>query len=155
MGFAMRMKFADIIKPDGFRPIYINGKKQGFSFDMQLAYYRGHYLSDIDCFEVLVDGEKMAQEGVTLELNGKEFTTYQFAHAETEFWSQVATATVNVLKPGGLAVATATVNVLKPGGLAAGEHELTLNLMLRIPYMAIGPQMYMPLDSGDTVKFTL
>ena len=140
MGFAMRMKFADIIKPDGFRPIYINGKKQGFSFDMQLAYYRGHYLSDIDCFEVLVDGEKMAQEGVTLELNGKEFTTYQFAHAETEFWSQVATA---------------TVNVLKPGGLAAGEHELTLNLMLRIPYMAIGPQMYMPLDSGDTVKFTL
>ena len=140
MGFAMRMKFADIIKPGSIRPIWINGQKQGFSFDVQLGYYRGHYLSDIDCFEVLVDGEKMAQEGVTLELNGKEFTTYQFAHAETEFWSQVAIA---------------TVNVLKPGGLAAGEHELTLNLMLRVPYMAIGPQTYMPLDSGDTVKFEL
>ena len=140
MGFAMRMKFADIIKPNSFKPIYINGQKQGFSFDIQLGYYRGHYLSDIDCFEVLVDGEKMAQEGITLELDGKEFTTYQFAHAETEFWSQVAIA---------------RVNVLKKGGLLAGEHELTLNLMLRIPYMAIGPQMYMPLDSGDTVTFTL
>ena len=140
MAFAMRMKFADIIKPGSIKPIYINGQKQGFSFNVQLAYYRGHYLSDIDCFEVLVDGEKMAQEAVTLELNGKEFTTYQFAHAETEFWSQVAIA---------------TVNVLKPGGLASGEHELTLNLMLRVPYMAIGPQMYMPLDSGDTVKFEL
>lgn len=140
MGFAMRMKFADIIKPDSVKHIYINGQKQGFSFDIQLGYYRGHYLSDIDCFEVLVDGEKMAQEGITLELNGKEFTTYQFAHAETEFWSQVAIA---------------RVNVLKKGGLPAGEHELTLNLMLRIPYMAIGPQMYMPLDSGDTVKFVL
>lgn len=140
MAFAMRMKITDIIKPGSFKPIYINGKKHGFSFDMQLAYYRGHYLSDIDCFEVLVDGEKMAQEGVTLELNGKEFTTYQFAHAETEYWSQVATA---------------TVNVLKHGGIPAGEHELTLNLMLRVPYMAIGPGVYMPLDSGDTVKFEL
>lgn len=140
MGFAMRMKLTDIIKPGTFKPIYINGKQQGFSFDMQLAYYRGHYLSDIDCMEVLVDGEKMPQEGVTLELNGKEFTTYQFAHAETEFWSQAAIA---------------RMNVLKRGGLSAGEHTLTLNLMLRVPYMAIGPRMYMPLDCGDTVNFTM
>lgn len=140
MGFAMRMKLTDIIKPGTCKPIYINGKQQGFSFDMQLAYYRGHYLSDIDCMEVLVDGEKMPQEGVTLELNGKEFTTYQFAHAETEFWSQAAIA---------------RVNVLKRGGLSAGEHTLTLNLMLRVPYMAIGPRMYMPLDCGDTVNFTM
>ena len=134
------MKITDIIKPGTFKPIYINGEQNGFSFDMQLAYYRGHYLSDIDCMEVLVDGEKMPQEGVTLELNGKEFTTYQFAHAETEFWSQVANA---------------RVNVLKRGGISAGEHELKLNLMLRVPYMAMGPGKYMPLDCGDTVNFTM
>lgn len=140
MGFAMRMKVTDIVKPGSFKPIYINGQKHGFSFDVQLAYYRGHYLSAIDCFEVWVDGTGMPQEGITLELNGKEFTTYQFAHAETEFWSQTAVA---------------RVNVLKPGGLPAGEHTLTLKLMLRVPYMAIGPGMYMPLDSGDTVTFAL
>lgn len=140
MGFAMRMKITDIIKPGSVKPIYINGEQNGFSFGVQLAYYRGHYLSDIDCLEVSVDGEKMPQEGVTLELNGKEFTTYQFAHAETEFWSQVASA---------------KVNVLKRGGLAAGEHELKLDLMLRVPYMAMGPGKYMPLDCGDTVRFTM
>lgn len=140
MGFAMRMKTTDIIKPGSFQPIYINGTQQGFSFGVQLAYYRGHYLSDIDRMEVSVDGETMPQEGVTLELNGKEFTTYQFPHAETEYWSQVAAA---------------RVNVLKQGGIPAGTHELTLELMLRVPYMAIGPQMYMPLDCGDTVTFEL
>lgn len=140
MGFAMRMKITDIIKPGSCKPIYINGTKQGFSFELQLAYYRGHYLSDIDCFEVLVDGEAMPREAVTLELNGKEFTSFQFAHAETEFWSQTARA---------------EVHVLKPGGIPAGEHELTLKLMLRVPYMAMGPGMYMPLDCGDTVTVTL
>lgn len=140
MGFAMRMKITDIIKPGSVKPIYINGEQNGFSFGVQLAYYRGHYLSDIDCLEVSVDGEKMPQEGVTLELNGKEFTTYQFAHAETEFWSQVADA---------------RINVLKRGGLAAGEHELKLDLMLRVPYMAMGPGRYMPLDCGDTVRLTM
>lgn len=140
MGFAMRMKVTDIIKPESCKPIYINGGKHGFFFDLQLAYYRGHYLSDIDCFEVYLDGRKMPQEGVTLELNGKEFTTWQFAHAETEFWSQHALA---------------RVNVLSTEDIPAGEHELTLKLMLRVPYMAIGPGQYMPLDCGDTVRVTL
>lgn len=140
MGFAMRMKTGDIIKPGSFRSIYVGGKKGGFSFDVQLAYYRGHYLSDVDCLEVCVDGQKMPQEAVTLELNGKEFTTYQFAHAETEFWSQTAAA---------------RVNVIRPGGLPAGAHELRLTLMLRVPYMAMGPRAYMPLDCGDTVTMPL
>ncbi len=140
MGFAMRMKTSDIIKPESLHSTFVNGQKSGFCFDVQLAYYRGHYLSDIDCMEVLVDGEKIPQHAVTLELNGKEFTTYQFAHAETEFWSQAAVA---------------RVNVVKADGLSAGEHELTLTLMLRVPYMAMGPRAYMPLDCGDTVTMTL
>ena len=75
MGFAMRMKLNDeIIKKDSFKSMYINGKKNGFQFDVQLSYYRGHYLSDIDLLEVYIDGEKMPQEAVTFELNGKEYS---------------------------------------------------------------------------------
>lgn len=140
MGFAMRMKTCDIIKPGSFKSIYVNGRRNGFSFDVQLAYYRGHYLSDIDCMEVYVDGTRMPQEAVTLELGGKEFTTWQFAHAETEFWSQTATA---------------RVQVILAGGLEDGAHELGLKLMLRVPYMAMGPRAYMPLDCGDTVSMRL
>lgn len=142
MGFAMRMQInEEIIKKKSFRNLYINGAKNGFEFDVQLAYYRGHYLSDIDLLEVYVDGEKMPAEAVTFELNGKEMPVYKLSWAVTEFWSQVAPA---------------KLRVIKKGGLLPGEHELELKLMLRVPYMQIGPgHDFMPLDSGDKVTVTV
>lgn len=141
MGFAMRMKLNEqIVKKDSFQNLYINGAKNGFSFDVQLAYYRGHYLSDIDSLEVWLDGEQMPQEAVTFELNGKEMPIYKLKYAVTEFWSQVVPA---------------TIRVIKKGGVAAGEHELDFRLMLRVPYMQIGPgHDFMPLDSGEKVTVT-
>ena len=138
MAFAMRMQLnPEIIKKNTFKNMYINGKKNGFEFDVQLAYYRGHYLSDIDLLEVYLDGEKMPQEAVTFELNGKEMPVYKLRYAVTEFWSQVAPA---------------KIRVIKKGGVQPGEHELELKLMLRVPYMQIGPDHnFMPLDSGDKV----
>ena len=129
MGFAMRMKLNDqIIKKESFKNLYINGAPNGFSFDVQLAYYRGHYLSDIDLLEVYLDGEKMPQEAVTFELNGKEMPVYKLKYAVTEFWSQVVPA---------------TIRVIRKGGVPAGEHELELKLMLRqdvsIPMWATMP----------------
>lgn len=142
MGFAMRMQLnEEIIKKASFQDMYINGQKNGFEFDVQLAYYRGHYLSDIDLLEVYVDGEKMPQEAVTFELNGKEMPVYKLTYAVTEFWSQVQPA---------------KIRVIKKGGLTAGEHEIELKLMLRVPYMQIGPDhSFMPLDSGDKITVTV
>ena len=138
MAFAMRMKLnSEIIKKNSFKNLYINGRKNGFEFDVQLAYYRGHYLSDIDLLEVYLDGEKMPQEAVTFEIKGKELPVYKLTHAVTEFWSQVDPA---------------KIRVIKKGGVEAGEHEVELKLMLRVPYMQIGPDHnFMPLDSGDHV----
>ena len=138
MAFAMRMKLnSEIIKKNSFKNLYINGRKNGFEFDVQLAYYRGHYLSDIDLLEVYLDGEKMPQEAVTFEIKGKELPVYKLTHAVTEFWSQVEPA---------------KIRVIKKGGVEAGEHEVELKLMLRGPYMQIGPDHnFMPLDSGDHV----
>ncbi len=140
MGFSMRMTFADVIKKASFKDLLINGQKNGFEFDVQLGYYRGHYLSDIDKLEVSIDGNIVPQEAVSFRINGKELPIYQVKEAYTEFWQQVTPATISVLLPGGLTV---------------GEHTLKFDLILRIPYMAIGPNhMYMPLDSGDEVKIT-
>lgn len=138
MAFAMRMKLnPEIIKKDSFKNLYINGDKNGFEFNVQLAYYRGHYLSDIDLLEVYLDGEKMPQEAVTFEINGKELPVYKLTYAVTEFWSQVEQA---------------KIRVIKKGGVEKGEHELELKLMLRVPYMQIGPDHnFMPLDSGEKV----
>lgn len=138
MAFAMRMKLnPEIIKKDSFKNLYINGDKNGFEFNVQLAYYRGHYLSDIDLLEVYLDGEKMPQETVTFEINGKELPVYKLTYAVTEFWSQVEQA---------------KIRVIKKGGVEKGEHELELKLMMRVPYMQIGPDHnFMPLDSGEKV----
>ena len=138
MGFAMRMKLADeIIRTESFRNLYINGKKNGFEFEVQLAYYRGHYLSDIDEIAVSLDGKLFPDEAVSFELNGKEMPLYKIKWAVTEFWSQTEYA---------------KIRVLTEGGVSNGQHELSLTLMLRVPYMKIGAgHSYMPLDSGDTV----
>lgn len=139
MAFAMRMQFnSEIIKKKSFRNFYINGSKNGFEFDVQLAYYRGHYLSTIDLLEVYLDGEKMPDEAVTFEVNGKEMPVYKLKYAVTEFWSQVVPA---------------KIRVIRKGGVENGTHKLELKLMLRIPYMQIGPgHDFMPLDSGETVE---
>ena len=110
MAFAMRMNLnGQIIKKDSFRHMYINGKKNGFSFDVQLAYYRGHYLSDIETLEVWMDGKQCPEEAVTFELNGKEMPVYKVKMAVTEFWSQVEPA---------------SIRVILPGGVSTGEHDL-------------------------------
>ncbi len=137
MGFAMRQDFnyGEFVKRGSFRHEYINGKKNGFSFQAILGYYRGHYLSDIDLLEVWLDGSKLPDEAVSFELNGKELPVWKLKYAVTEFWSQVTPA---------------TIHAILPGGVSAGEHELELKLMLRVPYMQIGPEHnFMPLDSGE------
>ena len=138
MSFAMRQNFnGEYVKRGSFQHEYINGKKNGFSFQAILGYYRGHYLSDIDDLEVYLDGERMPDEAVTFELNGKEMPVYKLKYAVTEFWSQVVPA---------------IIHVIKAGGVSSGEHELDFRLMLRVPYMQIGPgHTFMPLDSGEKI----
>ncbi|MFV0556949.1 MAG: DUF6379 domain-containing protein [Lactovum sp.] len=142
MGFAMRMQLAEeIIKKNSVQEMYINGKNRGLEFDLQLAYYRGHYLSDIDLFEVYLDGEKVSQEAVTFEFNQKEIPVYKLKYAITEFWNQ------NQL---------AKIRVILKDGIAKGQHELKLNLMLRVPYMQMGEgHQFMPLDSGEIISIDI
>lgn len=142
MGFAMRMPLnGEIIKRDSVKSMFINGKNNGISFDVQLAYYRGHYLSDIEQLELWIDGQQIANEAITFELNGKEMPVYKLSWAVTEFWSQVVPA---------------TIRAIIPGGLDKGEHTIELKLMLRVPYMNIGPgHTYMPLDAGDKIQISV
>ncbi len=136
MGFAMRVNFVDVICDDSLKNELVSGKKCGYSFDVRLSYYRGHFLSDIDVLEITVDGEKVDESDISFCLNGKEFYVSQLKEAYTEFWS--------LLEP-------AKIKVMKKGGLANGEHHIKLNLMMRVPYLPLpggNDHTYMPLDAG-------
>lgn len=132
----MRINFVDVIRDSSLKNTYVNGQKSGFSFEIRLSYYRGLYLSCIEQFEVYVDGEKVADQDVSLGLNGKVFSAYQLAGCTTEFWS--------LLEP-------AVIDVSRPGGLPAGSHPIKVVLLLRCPYLPLpgadGQRLYMPIDS--------
>lgn len=141
MGFALRINFVDVICDDSLKNTFIDGKKSGFSFDVRLSNYRGHYLSCIDEFKVTVDGEEIADSDVTFGINNKEFNVTEFPYLISEFWQ--------LIEP-------AHINVIKKGGLSAGEHNIKVHLMLRVPYMPLSASAedtkYMPLDScGEKV----
>lgn len=141
MGFAMRINFVDVICDNSLKNTYVYGKKSGFTFDIRLSNYRGHYLSCIDEFKVTVDGEDISHQDVTFGINNKEFNIYQFPNLISEFWQ--------LIEP-------AQIKVYKKGGLSAGEHNIKVHLMLRVPYMPLSASaedtMYMPLDScGEKV----
>lgn len=137
MSFAMRVNFVDVICDNSLKNDYILGKKSGYSFDIRLSYYRGHFLSDIDEFQVVVDGTPVPEENVAFCLNGKEMAVYEIKEAYTEFW--------RLLDP-------AHIKIYKPGGLEAGAHHIEVKLMLRVPYLpqpgGDGDHSYMPLDGG-------
>lgn len=145
MAFMMRINFVDVICDDSLVSTYADGKKNGYSFDIRLSYYRGHFLSDIDRFEVYTDGEKVADRDIQFGLNGKQFTVGQLGQCVSEFWT--------LLEP-------AHISVIRPGGLPAGEHDIKVVLYLRCPYLPLpgsaeGEHKYQPIDGCGEKKLTI
>ena len=141
MAFAMKMRFVDVITDGSLKNIYANGSKVGYQFDIRLGYYRGHFLSAIDQFEVTVDGKLILSQDLRFCINQKEFSPDQLKESFNDFW-QLTTP--------------ATIKVIQKDGLMSGKHTIKVNLMLRIPYMQIGPgHQFMPLDSGQEKEVIL
>lgn len=136
MAFALRMNFVDVVVSDSLKHYYVDGKRMGYQFDIRLSYYRGHFLTVIDEFVVTVDDFTVDNERVKFCINGKEFSPAEFDKCYSEFWQ--------VIEP-------ATIRVFFPGGLPEGEHKVDVKLMIRSPYMPIGPNhMYMPVDCSGS-----
>ena len=144
MAFAMRMNFVPTIVDGSLRHLYVDGEKAGFQFEARLAYYRGHYLSDVDEFWVSVDGVKYDPAITTFGINGKDLPGAMLNRCASEFWK--------LLEP-------AKIKVNLPGGLPEGEHEIDLHLMMRVPYLPLpggdSDHSYMPLDSCGQAKLTI
>ncbi len=133
MGFAMRLNFVDVVVDNSLKNYYVDGQKMGYTFDIRLSYYRGHFLSVIDEFGIRVDGRDISNDVIKFCINGKEFSPNEFDKCYSEFW--------RVLDP-------ATIRVFCPGGLEEGRHDIDVTLFFRSPYMPVGDNhQYMPVDS--------
>jgi len=144
MALCMDLGFSKGICEGSVRNFSINGKPYGFQFDVRLNYYRGLFLSCIDQFGVLVDGQEADPMDLTFSINNKDFSPFNLSENISEFW--------NVLHK-------AKVSVRRPGGLTAGQHEIKLILMLRSPYLPLpggeGDHNYVPIQSGGSIIATI
>lgn len=138
MGLVMRVNFTDILQKDTLKNYYLHGQIEGFQFKVRLSYYRGHFLSVIEKLGVKVDDEIVPEKDILFCLNGKEFIVADLKNQSNEFW--------NILTP-------ATIKVRKAGGLKPGKHKVSLELMLRNPYLPLPgsteEHCYTPIDSCD------
>jgi len=92
-----------LVRKDSLMNVVKDGETVGFKFAVQLANYRGIYLSLVNGFYVNMDGVEYDQDDITLEVNGKAPRTMaELSKACWEHWDLQDEAFVNVRKPGGL-----------------------------------------------------
>ena len=137
---ALRLNFVDVVCDDSLKSICADGRKVGCQFDVRLSYYRGHFLSTIDILKVLIDRQEMPAQDITFCLKGKEYGLAQLPDLVNVFWP--------IIEP-------ATIKVFLPGGLEEGEHNINFVMYFRSPYMAIGPEQYMPINSSGEKTLVL
>ena len=97
-----------------------DGVVTGFSFATHMPYYRGLGLSMVEVPEVRVDGVAVSEEDLRFTYNGVTRTFAELADVSDVRWELRTFA---------------TITVLRDGGLAAGEHEIFVNLRLRVSYL--------------------
>ena len=99
-----------------------DGAATGFSFATHIPYYRGLGLSMIEVPEVAVNGVAVSEEDLRFTYNGVTRTFAELADVSDVRWELRTFA---------------TITVLRDGGLAAGEHEIFVNLRLRVSYLPV------------------
>ncbi|WP_136194156.1 C-glycoside deglycosidase beta subunit domain-containing protein [Actinomyces procaprae] len=97
-----------------------DGEAVGFSFEAHIPYYRGLGLSMIETPDVVVDGEAVPAEDLRFTYDGVTRTFAELADVSDVRWELRTFA---------------TITVLRPGGLAPGEHDVHVNLRLRVSYL--------------------
>lgn len=95
----------------------------GFAFALRLNWYRALPLSSIG-LSVRIDGEPVADDDVTVSIDGERYRLTELAEVYDRFW---------------FIVDAATVHVARPGGLGEGPHALSVTLRSRIPYVPTRP----------------
>ena len=104
-----------IYNPDGFKNVEKDGKVCGFQFQFKLQYYRGITLSIIRDIKVVIDGEELPREAVSITVNGETFSLEECRTVVSPLyrWEFGEFATVTAAKEGGLAKGPHHISVLQ------------------------------------------
>ncbi len=95
-----------------------------FTLAVRLNWYRALPLSSIEQLALVIDGEPVAREHVTLRLGAADYPVHELSERSDVWW---------------FVLDTGELRVERPGGLAPGEHAAELTMATRIPYFGPAP----------------
>lgn len=113
----------NVFKEKSFRNVREDGQTIGYELETNITYYRGIPLSMVNDIRVLVDGVEEPRENVRFTVDHIDWFTLDEMETVTFYKWEYNTA--------------ACVRVLRAGGLSKGEHEVTLNVIVRTAYIPI------------------
>ena len=102
----------------------------GLSLALTIPWYRSLWVSSITTITVKVDGQEIPQDKLSLRANGKRFSMEEVPKQWEELWFMQDRAYVDM--------------DLGQAGTPGAEHEITLHMEMRLPYMQIKPGFYLP-----------
>ncbi len=107
--------------------------EDGFEFKIRTHWYRSLPLSCVEELSVQLDGESIEAQRIRFCVNGREFGLDDLADLVDEFW---------------FVQDSAVVKIQSPGRVQSGqEHTIEMNLVLRAPYIKIGPDRFLTMPA--------
>jgi len=124
-----------VLSCNGFKNVEKDDKIVGFEMKTLISYYRGIPLSMVNDVKVKVDGEDIERYMIKFSADGLDYFTLDEMETVASYkWEYGQEA---------------TIFVEKDGGLAKGKHEVTLNQIIRVPYIPV------PLEGINTRTFEI
>lgn len=111
-----------ILVEDTLRNVTGDGLVSGYQLGARLPYYRGLGLSMVEGIALTVDGARVPDARIALTVHGHRYRLEELPGVFDDRWEMGEVA---------------TLSIDGPGGLAAGEHDVVLDLRLRISYMPV------------------
>ena len=108
----------------------------GFEFKVRLNWYRSLPLSCVEKVGVQLDGKPVEPQSIRFCVNDKEYGLEQLADTVEEFWFVQDAAVVKVDLPGQVRMGE--------------EHTIEVEIILRAPYIKVGPDRFLTMPTRFT-----
>lgn len=102
----------------------------GLSLALTVPWYRSLWVSSVTSINVWIDGVEVSQDKMSFRLNDQSWSLTEVPNQWETLWFMQDRAYVDI-------------DLGRPG-VVGEDHEITVHIEMRLPYMQIKPGLYLP-----------
>ncbi len=102
----------------------------GLSLALTVPWYRSLWVSSVTSITVSIDGQEVPQDNLSFRLNGQSWPMSEVPNQWETLWFMQDRAYLDM--------------DLGAAGVTGEDHEITIHVEMRLPYMQIKPGLYLP-----------